>query len=69
VNVLSWIAQQSESGVVARPGPSTHQNFVFFVLFVVRIFTALLQDYYSITKNIKITRDYLCTFFMDGAAA
>jgi len=54
---------------MTRAGLLKHQDLVFFVLFVVRIFSALLQDYFSTTKNTEITRDYLCTFFMDGAAA
>jgi hypothetical protein len=36
------MAQQPERGVMARAGLLKHQDFVFFVLFVVRIFSRSL---------------------------
>ena len=42
--------------------------FVFFVLFVVNIYCRFLEIF-STTKDTEITKDYLCTFFIDGAAA
>jgi hypothetical protein len=40
------MAQRPESGLMARPGPSTHQDFVFFVLFVVRIPSPLARNFF-----------------------